>query len=120
MIKLKLNELLTNLDGSQVIYTSYKSGQKVSAGYKFCNILYDLIMNKRTTSDSETLFYYTLAKKLYNLSQLTEPIEEEFTEEEYMLCQNLLKDQPLIVKARFLEMVNELNSGTENIVQVDE
>ena len=41
MIKLKLNELLTNLDGSQVIYTSYKSGQKVEAGYKFCNILYD-------------------------------------------------------------------------------
>lgn len=120
MIKLKLNELLTNLDGSQVIYTSYKSGQKIEAGYKFCNILYDFIMNKRTVSDSETIFYYTLAKKLYNLSQLAEPTIEEFTDEEYMLCQELLKNQPLIVKARFLEMVDELNINEENTIQVEE
>lgn len=77
---------------------------------RFASIAVRGIIQSRTQTDEETLKLVELAERLNVVSKNPEPVEIELTDDEYDVIRNIINREAVIVKARFLQMVEEVNS----------
>ena len=101
-MKLNLNEVVTDLDGNALTRYEFINGETKEIPIKFGNLLYHICLRKRTKTDEEASFYYSLMQKLFNAAD-----EIELTDDEIKACKELLSNQSVAVKGKFLEMVSE-------------
>ena len=107
-MKVTLNGVVMDIENMPVTVIRYIDNVSNEIPQKFCNIIYTRALLKRTTNDEDTMKYYNLATKMYNNSQENENTIE-ISKDEFKLCNELLRSEKLIIKARFLEMAKNLN-----------
>lgn len=101
-MKLNLNEVVTDLEGNAITRYEFIDGETKEIPIKFGNLLYHLCLRKRTKTDEEASFYYSLMQKLFDTAD-----EVELTDDEIKACKELLSNQSVAVKGKFLEMASE-------------
>ena len=112
-MKVILNEILKDIQGNEIKRDFIDAeGNLINKPIKFCDILYDGLLAYRPYEDEKVLLSYELAKKMLELSTV-EVQEIEITNEEYSLCQDIMKGETMVVRAKFLEMLNTLNPTPE-------
>ncbi len=84
---------------------------------RLCDIIYDRLLNRYTSSDEEVMVCYNLAQKMNELKYTEEPQEVEFSDIEYYYIHESLHDERLLVKAQFLQMVDSLNPKEEEPIK---
>ena len=77
---------------------------------KFATIAMRSIIQSRTQTDEETYKLVDLAERLNAVSKLSEPAEIEVSDEDFEVIRSVINREAVIVKARFLQMVEEVNS----------
>lgn len=87
---------------------------------RLCDIIYDRLLNRYTSSDEEVMVCYNLAQKMNELKYTEEPQEVEFSDIEYYYIHESLHDERLLIKAQFLQMVDSLNPKEETVKEVVE
>lgn len=115
-MKVILNDIIRDIEGKELTTENFENGEMITTPLKFCSIIYNKLLSTKPRGDIQTKEYYSLAEKMYELS-LTEPQEIEITDGEYMICRNILSKERLIIQAKFLEMVNELNPVPEEVIE---
>lgn len=86
---------------------------------RLCDIIYDRLLNRYTSSDEEVMICYNLAQKMNELKYTEEPEEVEFSDIEYYYIHESLHDERLLIKAQFLQMVDALNPIEDSISESD-
>ncbi len=84
---------------------------------RLCDIIYDRLLNRYTSSDEEVMVCYNLAQKMNELKYTEEPQEVEFSDIEYYYIHESLHDERLLIKAQFLQMVDSLNPKEEEPIK---
>ena len=84
---------------------------------RLCDIIYDRLLNRYTSSDEEVMICYNLAQKMNELKYTEEPQEVEFSDIEYYYIHESLHDERLLIKAQFLQMVDLLNPKEEEPIK---
>lgn len=84
---------------------------------RLCDIIYDRLLNRYTSSDEEVMICYNLAQKMNELKYTEEPQEVEFSDIEYYYIHESLHDERLLIKAQFLQMVDSLNPKEEEPIK---
>ena len=84
---------------------------------RLCDIIYDRLLNRYTSSDEEVMICYNLAQKMNELKYTEEPEEVEFSDIEYYYIHESLHDERLLIKAQFLQMVDLLNPKEEEPIE---
>lgn len=84
---------------------------------RLCDIIYDRLLNRYTSSDEEVMICYNLAQKMNELKYTEEPQEVEFSDIEYYYIHESLHDERLVIKAQFLQMVDLLNPKEEEPIK---
>ena len=84
---------------------------------RLCDIIYDRLLNRYTSSDEEVMICYNLAQKMNELKYTEEPQEVEFSDIEYYYIHESLHDERLLIKAQFLQMVDLLNPKEEEPIE---
>ena len=100
---MKLNEVITDLEGSPLTRFEYINGTSVEIPIKYSELLYSIGVKRIPKSDEEASNLYNLLKKLYSIIESKET-ESNLSSSEIELCKNLLTNQKVIVRAKFLEM----------------
>lgn len=121
-MKVILNEIIKDIQGNEIVRDSIVDGTLIQRPVKLCDILYDGLLAYRPYEDSVIMLCYELAKKMYDLSK-ADVQETEITNEEFTLCQNIMKREDMIIRAKFIEMVNTLNpvpDTTEESLLIEE
>lgn len=106
-MKIKLNEVVTDPEGNAVTINRYTGKTIDEIPVKFSEFLYKLCLILQTKTVEDTKRYYKLMQKLYN-SFSTNEEETELTDQDIELCNELLKNQKMVIKARFLELTGQL------------
>ena len=107
-MKVILNEIIKDIQGNEIVRDSIVDGMLTQRPVKLCDILYDGLLAYRPYEDSVIMLCYELAKKMSDLSN-ADVQETELTNEEFTLCQDIMKKEDMIIRAKFIEMVNTLN-----------
>ncbi len=107
-MKVTLNGVITDIENNPVTTIKRINKERTEVPQKFCNIIYTRALAQPTLTNEDTMMYYALAQKMYANSQEDENVIE-ITTGEFRLCNELLQEEKLIIKARFLEMVKSLN-----------
>lgn len=108
-MKVILNEIIKDIQGNEIVRDAIVNNELVQRPVKLCDILYDGLLAYRPYEDSVIMRCYELAKKMVNLSN-ADVQEIEITNEELALCQDIMKREDMIIRAKFIEMVDTLNS----------
>ncbi len=116
MKKLILNAPILGLKGEIIVDFTGNSilnekGEPIpeTTEVKFGKVALDTIVRSGTETDEQTLLAFSLAEKLQENLELKEPTEMELTDEEYQWVYSAISQQAVIIKARFLQMVEKLN-----------
>lgn len=115
-MKVILNEIIKDIQGNEIVRDAIVNNKLVQRPVKLCDILYDGLLAYRPYEDSVIMRCYELAKKMVDLSN-ADVQEIEITNEELALCQDIMKREDMIIRAKFIEMVNELNPVPEEVVE---
>ena len=107
-MKVILNEIIKDIQGNEIVRDSIVDGMLTQRPVKLCDILYYGLLAYRPYEDSVIMLCYELAKKMSDLSN-ADVQETELTNEEFTLCQDIMKKEDMIIRAKFIEMVNTLN-----------
>ena len=121
-MKVILNEIIKDIQGNEIVRDSIVDGVLTQRPVKLCDILYDDLLAYRPYEDSVIMLCYELAKKMSDLSN-ADVQETEITNEEFTLCQDIMKREDMIIRAKFIEMVNTLNpvpDTTEESLLIEE
>lgn len=112
MKTVKLNGPIYDLEGNIMtgIKWIFKDDSRVKMEYPihFCDRIYEKLLNSRTNDNEETNLYFDLARKMHNISSGPEMMVL-LTDEEVDICNKMLQNDKLVIKGRFLEMIEELN-----------
>ena len=98
---INLNTPILNFEGNVVS----KISKNIESSVKYSELILTNLMNTRTTDINNTEMYFNLAKKIQE-----NPEHVEISREEANICFEMLSNQALLVKGRFLELINE-NTG---------
>ncbi len=116
MKKVILNAPILGLKGEKVVdhtgnYILNDEGQNVPevVEVKFGKLALDGIVRSGTENDEQALLAFSLAEKLQANLEQKKPTEMELTDDEFQWVYGVITQQPVIVKARFLQMVTNLN-----------
>lgn len=103
------NEILVSETGR---YLTDENGQQYpeTIQIKFGRIALDVIIRSGTETDEQALLLFALSEKLQANLDVAEPTEMELTDEEFEWVKRAIDSQAVIVKARFLKMVQEANA----------
>ncbi len=114
--KVILNAPILGLKGEKVVdhtgnYVTNEEGREVPevVELKFGKIALDNIVRSGTETDEQALLAFSLAEKLQTNLEEKEPTEIELSEDEFNWVRGAISQQAVIVKARFLQMVEKLN-----------
>lgn len=121
-MKVILNEIIKDIQGNEIVRDAIVNNNLVQRPVKLCDILYDGLLAYRPYEDSVIMRCYKLAKKMVDLSN-ADAQEIEITNEEFALCQDIMKRQDMIIRAKFIEMVDTLNPApdiTEESILIEE
>ena len=83
--------------------------QAEQAPIVFGKLALDSIIRSRTQTDEQNEILFNLAEKLNNIVKVTTPQTLELSDEEFEAVKAAIDREAVIVKARFLQMVEELN-----------
>lgn len=95
---LNLNTPIFDFNGN--VLSKVSNNTEVSIRYS--ELILTNLLNNRSTDINNTEIYFNLAKKIQE-----DPENVNITKEEANICFEMLSNQALLVKGRFLEMVNE-------------
>ncbi len=116
MKNLLLNGSILGLNDETIVTDSGRfrlndNGERVNVAkpLKFAELVLSKIIRSRTNTDEEAEQLFALAEKLNANLQLEEPTQMEVSDDEYKIIKNAIDSEAVIVKARFLQMVEELN-----------
>ncbi len=101
-------EIIVDFTGNSLLNEKGESVPETTE-VKFGKIALDTIVRSGTETDEQALLALSLAEKLQANLELKEPTEMELTNEEYQWVYGAIIQQPVIIKARFLQMVENLN-----------
>lgn len=121
-MKVILNEIVKDIQGNEIVRDAIVNNELVQRPVKLCDILYDGLLAYRPYEDSVIMRCYELAKKMVDLSN-ADVQEIEITNEELALCQDIMKREDMIIRAKFIEMVDTLNPApnvTEESILIEE
>ena len=121
-MKVILNEIIKDIQGNEIVRDAIVNNELVQRPVKLCDILYDGLLAYRPYEDSVIMRCYELAKKMVDLSN-ADVQEIEITNEELALCQDIMKREDMIIRAKFIEMVDTLNPApdvTEESILIEE
>lgn len=121
-MKVILNEIIKDIQGNEIVRDAIVNNELVQRPVKLCDILYDGLLAYRPYEDSVIMRCYKLAKKMVDLSN-ADVQEIEITNEEFALCQDIMKREDMIIRAKFIEMVDTLNPApdvTEESILIEE
>ncbi|GEM_PF-1262995 len=76
----------------------------------FAQTALNTIIRSRTRTDEEAEALFALAEKLNNTLKVSTPETLELSDEEFAAVKEAIDREAVIVKARFLQMVEELNA----------
>lgn len=101
-------KILTDETGK---YVTDVNGQPVreTKPILFGKIILDSLLRVTTKTDDEAKSKFVLASKLNDNLKLSAPTEMELSDEDFEFATTVISRQPLIIKARFLEMVELSN-----------
>ncbi len=101
------NEKLVDYTGR---YIMDENGNQVpeTNEIKFGKLALDAIIRMGSENDEQALMLFGLAEKLNENLKLAEPTEMELSQEEFEIVKRVIDNQPVIVKARFLQMVTPI------------
>lgn len=115
MKRLLLNGLISGLNGETIVTNSGRfhinendERTETAVPVKFAVLALNKIIRSRTSTDEEAETLFSIAEKLNTNLQL-EPTEIEVTDDAFKIIKNAIDSEAVIVKARFLQMVAELN-----------
>ncbi len=113
-----MNAPILGLKGEKVVdhtgnYILNKEGENVPemVELKFGKLALDGIVRSGTENDEQALLAFSLAEKLQTNLDKKKPTEMELTDDEFQWVYGVITQQPVIIKARFLQMVEELNKN---------
>lgn len=111
MKKLVLNAPVLGLNGEPLVdytgrYIQDENGNQVpeTTNIKFGKLALDAIIRMGSETDEQALLLFGLAEKLNENLKEPEPAEMELSAEEFEIVKRVIDSQPVIVKARFLQM----------------
>lgn len=111
MKKVVLNAPIMGLNNEPLVdytgrYVADDNGNQVPeiVNIKFGKIALDAIIRMGTETDEQAITMFGLAEKLNENLKQPEPAEMELTQEEFEIVKRVIDSQPVIVKARFLQM----------------
>ena len=112
MKKVILNNTILGLNNEPVVdytgkYVVDDKGNQVpeTAKVKFGQIALDAIIRMGSQTDEDALALFNLAEKLNENLKLTEPTAIELTQFELDTVKSIMDNQPVIIKARFLQII---------------
>ena len=112
MKKLVLNAPISGLNGEPLVdytgrYVQDDNGNQVPemVNIKFGKIALDAIIRMGSQTDEDALALFNLAEKLNENLKLTEPTAIELTQFELDTVKSIIDNQPVIIKARFLQII---------------
>lgn len=117
MKKVVLNDIIIGLKNDTIVtetgrYIADKEGMQVAetVPVKFGEIALQTIINQPTGTDEEALQLFVLGEKLQQNLDTEKPTEITLDDAEFAYVNEAIARQPVIVKARFLQMVERLNA----------
>ena len=113
-MKVILNEIIKDIQGNEIVRDAIVNNKLVQRPVKLCDILYNGLLAYRPYEDSVIIRCYELAKRMVDLSN-GDVQEIEITNEEFALCQDIMKREDMIIRAKFIEMVDTLNPAPDVI-----
>lgn len=112
MKKIVLNAPILGLNGEPLVdytgrYIQDENGSQIpeTTNIKLGKLALDAIIRMGTDTDEQALTVFGLAEKLNENLKLVEPTEFELTQEEFDIVKRVIDSQPVIIKARFLQMI---------------
>ena len=111
MKTLTLNAPILGLNGETLVdytgrYVADENGNQVpeTTEIKFGKLALNAIVRMGSETDEQALMLFGLAEKLNENLKLAEPAEMELSQEEFDVVKRVIDGQPVIIKARFLQM----------------
>ena len=101
MKQYNLETPIYELNGTTVM--SQMSSDNIESAVKYSELILTGLINLKTTDKNNTELYFNLAKKIQ-----ANPTAVEMSDEEVDICIDMLKNQNLVIKGRFLEMIKEV------------
>jgi hypothetical protein len=105
---LDLNNQAVTAPTGRAMVTEQGQQQEI-APIKFGKLAVDAIVRASTRTDEEALQAFDLAAKINESLKLSEPTQLELSDEEFEMVSKAIARREVIVKARFLQMVETLN-----------
>jgi len=115
MKKVILNDVILGLNGETVTENSQpvmgQNGQMTmnQIPQKFGKAILAALLRIQTATDAETEAKFNLATQINDNLKLNAPTVIELADEDFAFVQGVMARQPLLIKARFLEMVEAQN-----------
>ena len=116
MKKVILNDVILGLNGetvtenSQPVMGTNGQMQMQQIPNKFGKAVLAGLLRVQTASDAETEAKFNLANQINDNLKLTVPTVIELSDEDFAFVKSVMDRQPLLIKARFLDMVEAQNA----------
>jgi len=116
MKKVILNGTISDLNGKPILLETGKvtlneNNEPVReiVQQKFGRILPDMLIRMGSLTDEQADLLVNLAEKINENMKLETPTEMELSDDEFMVCYQIMAQREAITKARFNAMVKTLN-----------
>ncbi|MDD3405928.1 MAG: hypothetical protein PHH23_06655 [Paludibacteraceae bacterium] len=117
MKKLLLNDTIKGLNDETVStqtgrYVTEETGARVAeiTPVKFGSLALAKILRSRTGTDAEATALFDLGQRINENLALATPTQIEVSDEEFATIKGAIDSEAVVVKARFIEMVESLNA----------
>lgn len=107
---LGLNSRPLRFQTAQTAHTPTLLEQPVTAPLSFGELLLRTLSQKTTSTDDEATTLYTLCQTINTNLLAAEGTVLTVSDSDYTLIKAVIDQQPVVVKARFIEMVNAKNA----------
>lgn len=107
MKRVILNEILTGINGEVIVDYDYQTvqGEPRTLPMTFGRLILRDLLNQGTATDDDAMRLYGFAERINANLLLDAPTVMELSDEEFSDVKEIISGQPLIVKAKFLKML---------------